>query len=658
MKKHQSVITSAAMSLVLAAGSITLVGCGREDPDVSAVKTAAIHLEAAPGSSTKAYGKVVSDLGTVGKQSGKTAAAAAALIATSQNGLGDAESAEYLTKEREAGEKGARVRVLLNAYINRHSVAAAAESFDPAQELTRIAEAITQNEGKRAAVDAESKALEKQVGDLRAQAQDLLTQANGKQEQYARMSTSMARMGAVEAANAAEQAHAIKREGDRLRQQGNELAAQADSMTPLVEQKSLEVAMYDAQIQNLRTTTEELRARAELSRTAASETRATADKDASEIDALVRDIDALRAGDVKTAAEKALRTLKSAEASAKSASREAKEQSDILVAAAQQSIGDVHWSRAVGASQHAALLEALAKARPAFARSTEYLSRSQAERKEEEESKKAAAEAYDAAKNALERAPARGAAKERLQAIAAEIGKRAAMARGEAVDSAAANSANATAPNASANPGTDPAPSAANGAMDPGLQTLLTTYCAAVREGRYKDVAALVHTSSDDIRGVVDAIMEMTGKAVALDEAMRAKFNTSLQDAMSKLPGAEMMMQGAGGGDPAKLKVLQVSDLTVKSTSDSATIQVPSNPRTLQAKKIDSEWKLVIPELAMLGPQAAMLGKVLPSVGAAFDEITSGINSGAITSADAAMQTFMQKMMAMQGAMGGAAGPK
>lgn len=655
MKKHQSVITSAAMSLVLAAGSITLVGCGREDPDVSAVKTAAIHLEAAPGSSTKAYGKVVSDLGTVGKQSGKTAAAAAALIATSQNGLGDAESAEYLTKEREAGEKGARVRVLLNAYINRHSVAAAAESFDPAQELTRIAEAITQNEGKRAAVDAESKALEKQVGDLRAQAQDLLTQANGKQEQYARMSTSMARMGAVEAANAAEQAHAIKREGDRLRQQGNELAAQADSMTPLVEQKSLEVAMYDAQIQNLRTTTEELRARAELSRTAASETRASADKDASEIDALVRDIDALRAGDVKTAAEKALRTLKSAEASAKSASREAKEQSDILVAAAQQSIGDVHWSRAVGASQHAALLEALAKARPAFARSTEYLSRSQAERKEEEESKKAAAEAYDAAKNALERAPARGPAKERLQAIAAEIGKRAAMARGEAVDSAAAN--------ATPEPGKEPVNAetpATTGGIPDDLRTTLQHYIEATANQDYDAMLAMTYFPDADTRSLGESMVGLMRSFGKLDKSMQSKFGTSFTDLAAGNPMLASLPLAKAKQEAQAYKALKVESLEVQVKGDGATVRSPAEDKPLNFRKVEGKWVYFPAEIAdmIANPQAraqiGMMKQMFAPMGAAVEAVAADVEAGKYPDAPSAMQAFQAKMMeAMQGAMGG-----
>lgn len=635
----------APASLALAA----LLGCDREDPDVAAVKSAAITIQTLPGASlpsspnpkvTTAYGKVVQELGTIGKEQGKTGAAASTLIASSQAGLAEVDASAYFAKEDEADAKASQIRRHLAAWVSRSAVAAAADSFNPASELERLAAALQEKHALKAKASADASALSGQVGDLRAAAREKHAQAEVKQAEFARLAASAAKLKATEGAPIMERAHAVKREADLLRQAGNELDAQADHITPRIEQLSLDVSLYESQSKNLETTATELRTQAELNTRAAAEARADAAAASRDLDAAVRDLDTFRSGAVTDAGEKALRTLKAAESAAKAASRDSKEQADLLIGAAQQSIGDIQWAKAVGASRWASLLESLAKASPALPNAADYTTKATAARSIESDAKKAAADAFDAAKAAFERAPAKGPAKERLKALAEEVAKRAALARGEAIDSQAA---------APATPAADapskPAP-AAPGAVDDALKSMLTAYCDALREGRYKDVAALVHTQNAELRAFVEASMELTGKSVALDEALRKKFNVGLSDALAKVPGAAMMLQGQMGGDITKMKSLTFDDLKVSVTGDSASITNPIHPRPMQAKKVDGQWKIVIPELALLGPQIGMAAKALPAMGKAMDDTTAEVNAGTHASADAAAQAFMQKIMA------------
>lgn len=645
--------TTLARALVLAAAAgLTLspVGCSRENPTARAVKRGGRDLHALSGGAAafppaevakKQYTSVGSEVQAVAdKGRDGDNSAANMLLSRSQSGLGEAAVNEAYAAEREAMNRLTVLRSHLKEFAERSIIAQSAGSFDPTVRIAELGTSASDLAGQIAKAKAARDELDRKIADLRAQAKAKLDEAQPHQVAYAELRQQAATLSATEGESLVKQANERKRAGDKLRTEADWINAQADQIVPASTEAGVNISKLETLKAGLEGEAQALAKQASQAKAAAAEGRAGATAAAEELRKKLDELTAFRAGPLTKAGDEALRAFNTALGTAKKAAKDSAGQSQSSVGELQQSIGDLQLARAVGLKQYADFLEALATCKPEFPDAAGYAKAAEDAKKAQADAVAAAKAAYEAAKAAYERSGAKGEGKERMQRVTDTLGKLSEFVEGKDADFGTLLSTSKPAESAAA---TTPAP-AAPAAGDPKAAVLasITQMVADAKGGRFEKLGEAMWAPPGEGEAMLASSKRMMVSLGKLDAACRAKFNKGLLDGLEgnqAMAGLSGPMGGLSGIDPAKLQVAV--------NGDEATVTGPGVPRPIIMKNVGGAWKQKFDMGALSPQQRAMAAKITDPMIAGCEEALAGVQSGQLTSPEAALNTIGMKMQAV-----------
>jgi hypothetical protein len=623
-----------------------LAGCDRRSASGRGVEESATQLVGVTGGApvaptqahaTEKYTKVAQAASEASKADGLKGeqAAAALLAAHSQLGLGEAPAALAQAGERAARNQIRQIDAALSVWSLKHATAKAADAFDASAQKADIAKSRTAKDAELAIQRERRSTLSKEVEGLRAQAKSKLDAAEAQTAEYRRMMDGIEKVSAREAAPIVESANQKRRAGDGIRLEGLKLEAQADVLVPQVAEIDAIIAQLENQKKDLDAIEARLVERAADSAKEAQESRQAASAAATDLDALVSALAAMRETDIAPQYQAALSRFSEATKFASQAAASIPGAGKLAQGEAQLSIAEMQWSRSQGLRSYAELLATLSKIEPALPKASEYGTKAEEARTQEKEALEAAAAALESAQGAFSGARITGPAKERLTEVSELIGKSVEVARGGTMDLAATfKFQRDPLPSVEGRASGGAAPAA--GGTEGEVREMIGRLLAASKSGDSAALAAMTQITDANLKKVAD------GQA-ALDAAFRAKFNTSLADAMKSNPMGAMMAGQMGGGVPGLSEDVTPESVQIAVTDDSnASLTIPGIPDAMPVKKIDGTWKLVVAmDEAMPPAMAAVLGKV----GDLMQSITGKVSAGEYPDADAAVNALIGQLM-------------
>ncbi len=261
------------------------------------------------------------------------------------------------------------IRAELRAWEQLNALAAAAESFDPEQELSALAVAQTQIEERIEAAKAAKADVDQRVSSLESQMKTLGDQAKSERQEAAKLELRAAQLSAVAAAEIAPeiQKHALAAEKklfDIAR-----LKAKADQLGTEATEASLNLDMFSRQ----KALNEQARIDVLAAHEEAKKNAAALRKQASEAESkIVANVDALLAFRDGQGADQSLNDLydtqvsrlRSAASSARQGVSEMRTEARIASGAANAALGDALSQQSRSYERLAALLSRLAEATP------------------------------------------------------------------------------------------------------------------------------------------------------------------------------------------------------------------------------------------------------------------------------------------------------
>lgn len=654
-----------AIILALTCGGLALMaGCERRNPALDVITSNASKLRtvATPDAKTQEhYSAVIHGVAPVGKDGGKTGAAAYALTAASQIGLADPSLTQYAELETQSLGMVDTVQLTLSYWIRKNAAASGSDQFSVATELERIGTARTSYQNKLNEARTQKERTDQQIGALSAQAKGKLESSQGKLLDFAKRMDEASRLAPTQAAAATEDAHALKRQAESERREGLEIQARADLLEPVSAEWALKAAQFENQLANLAQSEKDLQDQDALVKKSAGDARADARTAGELLTNQMRQLAELRSGALAESADKAGKALKAAADAGNPAKEGSPAQSALMIALARQAQGELQWSRASGHASYASLLKCLATVTPGLPAKADYESASQAIDKARQDAETQAKDFFKQAKDAFERAANQGAggAKEHLKALAARY----AALSGQAADAATDSAAAAKKPE----PAREPAPAAAKPAYDPALKTALEQYIAAGKSLDGAKLTSMFHSDNAQVRDMMASTSGMLDGFSKLERAMKDKFKKGFVETLAQSP-AGAMMGGAGGGlgQFEAFEKLTADQCQVSQEGDSATVTADGLKTPIHWKKVGGAWKVVSPEMETMlaNPQVAaqmgMAKKLYPAMGKLMEELAGDVKAGKLTDPNAVLQAFQAKLMPMmQEMMGpGAKGPK
>jgi hypothetical protein len=181
-----------------------------------------------------------------------------------------------------------------------------------------------------------------------------------------------------------------------------------------------------------------------------------------------------------------------------------------------------------------------------------------------------------------------------------------------------------------------------------------------MKESDGPGLMALMHPADDTARQLLEVVGPMTGAQAKLDQSHKAKFGTTFSDALSKAPGMGAMMQAGGMGGLGGVSAEALANVTPDQLKvepdgpDRATLTIPGAPEPQKLVKIDGAWKIEFTAPPLPPGALEQMKPMLGAMSGAMTQIADGIDTGTITTSEAAIAQFMQKVQAaMQGMMGG-----
>ncbi len=634
-----------APTTLAALGGLVLGGCDQDTPASRTVHNTATDVksigDAGPAfqGAEKSYKAAAAALDPLGQEKDGVGERGLVLSAQAKLGLGESAAGRALDTARELSIRMNAVRHKLSYRSGRIVAAIGAEAFDPRSELERITQVRAEHQGKIASLTQERESVAAEIERIRGQAKTLLDSANAELTQYGRLMDHSGRVSATEAAGIVEQAHDAKKRGEELRKQGQMLEAQADGLAPVLAEKQLQLDQHKNLIAGLTSSADALTARETASKNAAAEARADAARVETELEKIVSEVLSYKSADADQAFDAAARQLTEAASTAQRATS-IPEQSKVIVGSAKQNLSDLHLSRSRLSAEMSALLAQLANAAPPLAKSGEYKAQSEELKKAHEEQINSAKDALEGAKSAYATVPVRGPAKDKLKALVEQLEGKSKATEAAAVDAAAA---------------TPEQPPAAGADADAELRGAVAAIVEAARAGDGAALISKMHVTDPAIKELLEAMAPMQAKSTKLNEACKAKFGKTLQEAMAANPQtAAMAAQMSGQID---LTSVDPASLAYKVEGDKGTVTVEGKT-PLAFVKVGGAWLLdasSMPGMDQLaGPAGAMMKPMLGKFGAMYDELTREVNDGTHADINAVLQALMQKMMAaMQPPPGG-----
>jgi chromosome segregation ATPase len=611
------------LSLVIAAGSVgTLGGCDQGDPTANAVNTASSQVKAAGVTSWSAEGL----------SKGVGAAATTAAGAVSQGTSGEKASSAVLTAQAAMAqaEKEAQAISFADASIRRHlsrmnelagtwslrsSIAAAAESFDPAPQIAALAKTSADKDKELAATTARRDEMRARLNSLRADSEKALADAKSFADQASLLRQQASAMSAREGASLVEQAAGVRRQGDAQRLIGEKLAAEAEVLAPQVAEQEELINKLNNQKAKLAQGKKDLEDRKAASNKEAADARELANQANRELETVYDDVKRLHDGDFQTAFDNAKGQFEKAAGAARSAA-DAGSTAKTIAGSAALSIAGLQSTRLQMLSSVASTLDVLTKTQPALPRKGDYQSRRTQVAEESVKLLEEAKASIEQATSAFGGANVQGAAREQLQQVAERLKKL---------------------PEQLEPPPADGIPRSA--------RKFVEEMITATKEANRESMIAMAHTTNDAEKGLVEAQADLMVAMKKLDDAAKAKFEMSAIDLISKAPGGQMVAGQLKAGDPTGW---DISTMTFTKVSDSkVNVAIPGSPMPMELVLVDGAWKS---GLGQMGAMAEMITPMMKGMGTAFGGIADRVAAGEFSDAAAAGAAVMQEMQkAMMG---------
>lgn len=549
-------------------------------------------------------------------------AAGNVLAATAQTDVAETSANKATDLDLEARNKITMMLGMVNEWATTSSTVAAAEGFDPADQLSELSKERAKKQQDIAALQGELQRVESEASSIAAASKAKLDAAAQKQGAYSNMIDGTVAMSASEAAKVVTEANVIRREGDALRLEGMRLQADAESRTPTMRDMKLkideltnQVRQFDATESTLRETASNFRAQVE----AATDASTLA---ANRLDGAVGELEAIFDGELKTAFEDAINSYSKARGSASAAQTIAPGVGRLSNGEAQVFIADMQWAKSQAFGNFASTLERLSRVKPTLPQAAKYGEAAAKYRGVQTEALKEAASAFEAAKTAFEGARVAGPSKERLEQLGALIEKARKVTSDESTDVATEFGLTPRAPKYAAEQ-----QEAGEGATDAALT---------------KAIEGLIEASKNDgdwtahIKGP-ESIVNLLKSTQRVEKALKSKFNVGMEQAMGPM--------ARGSIDFA---AFDASTATIAMNgADAANVTFEGAPMPMKFVKDGGAWKLDI--MATMGPQAQMMGMMAGAMTGAMDAIAADIESGAIADVQEVGAALQSKMMEMMG---------
>ncbi len=599
--------SSGCLVLALAAGfAVSMAGCDTRSPASQAVTTAANKVNEAGLKSPSAeegapaMNNAVSGLTGLSGTEGEQASAA---LLQSQSSISAGEAAAAIVQ---VSDRGLRIQLselveLGNQWSRVNSRAVATESFDPTKELAALAAQAAEKDRLVGELRHTKGETEKRLADLRKDAKTLSDEATALHKQAAQLTQKAGDLSARQGVAIVEQASQLRRQGDAKRLSAEQITSQADQIVPQATELGTLITQYENQKANLVKSQESLRARQALSRQEVDEARQQAASVAQQIDTQVAGIMRAHSEEYMTAFDKAVSSYNKASGEAGKAGNGAG--ATLTKGSAQLALAGLQRAHGQLLSSMASTIELLAQTKPPLPNASDLSAKAAALKGDEATAAESAKGALESAKAAFSSVQIKNRAdKERLESLSTMLEKMAAGADATAVDAAAV-------------PALEEAPAA----------------------------EAPVAAAEDIPAGAKALIESMANGGKKLDDAFKAKFNTTLQEAVMAMAGGQMPpgamgggMSGMGGGniDPSKVKYTK--------TEAGVQVDIGQGMPPLDMVEKDGKWQF-----------SGQAGQMLNATSQAMNQVATRIEAGEFADAPAAVQAFMQAIAgAMMGGMG------
>lgn len=629
-----------AASLLLMAG-----GCKKEDANARTFEDSARNVHAAasagPASanhSATVYKKAISDLAPIAAEGGGTGAAAASLAA--QSGLGVAERAVAKVHEAsgEVRKSLESARLNLNSWITRSTAASVTGAFDPSSQIAELEQSRGEIENRIRTLTDEKRSVTGQIETLRQQARARADEAARFFAQAADLQTHASTMSASAGLSLVEQAREAKRRGDAEAMAAATLNSQADVLQPKLQNATLELDLAQSRLSNLNDSAADLEAQRSAAQRAASEARNNAVQYSQQVDFYVEAAQKAMTDTFEASVAEAERLVNSAMKDASSASQTLPLQGKLVQASGRMTLADVRATAAALTNDYARLLEAVAGATPAVPNQSQYASKAREARAQAGAAYAASVEAIESARAAVSSVPAKGAAKEKLDALAAMLERRASGAAGSTADSGAASAK------------ADPAPSTpAGGTADDerAIRDVLSQLKSLAEAGKTSEVLAMLNARTDAERTLLGHLRSLTEAQARLNAACTSKLGSSFSDLMKNAGPAGAML---GATDlTSSMAQFDPQSMSILVNGDDAVVTNPSDQTATPFFKDGGEWKMGVPTAQ--GMEAA--GPMLGALATAFRDMAKDVEDGKITDAQSLLMALVQKMQGATGGMGG-----
>lgn len=630
------------VGLTLSVSALVLTGCDQRSPTATAVESASrdVLVVSGGGSARPESGDYTKTLtGVASKAQGSAndgtpveKAAANLLVSTAQLGLATGPAERAASKDLEARTLITRIQAFSNQWSSSSSSAAAAESFDPAAQISELNALRERKQGEIATLQSELTKVQTQVEGLRARAKERLDAAAAKHAVYTKMTSDAVSLSAADAAKVVADANKIRREGDALRLEGSKIDAEAESIAPMIGELRMRVDELANQNKEFEKAQTDLQARAETFRSQAKTARDEANTASNAIDALVGDLEKLFDGDLKAAFDDTIAAVNKSKSAASSSQNASPGFGKLATGESSLLLADAHWAKAESFGNFATTLEILAQVAPKLPYSDKYAESAAKIRQVQAEALKEAAAAYEAAESAFSGARVTGPVKERLEKLAELIKKAQTVTSDANSDVAATFGIPKRVQNVKA--AKDDAKDIASGdaaaiEVDPALTARVAEFVDSMKAGE---------TNLDFITGP-EPIVKMVEASGNLDRKLRAKFQSSFAEAMGPM--------GQGTLNPKAFESLTAQDATITMKSANSAVVAFSGVPELPFSKVDGAWKMDM--MAMLGPNAAMTGMIAGPMTTVLNDLAADVEAGKFADLAAFQAALGEKMMNMMG---------
>jgi FtsZ-binding cell division protein ZapB len=626
------------VGLTLSASALVLTGCDQRSPTATAVESASRDVLVVSGGGSARpesadYAKTMTGVASTAQGSANDGtavekAAANLLVSTAQLGLATGPAERAASKDLEARTLITRIQAFSNQWSSSSSSAAAAESFDPAAQISELNALRERKQGEIATLQSELTKVQTQVEGLRARAKERLDAAAAKHAIYTKMTSDAVSLSAADASKVVADANKIRREGDALRLDGSKIDAEAESIAPMIGELRMRVDELANQNKEFEKAQADLQARAETFRSQAKTARDDANTASNAIDALVGDLEKLFDGDLKAAFDDTVAAVNKSKSAASSSQTASPGFGKLATGESSLLLADAHWAKAESFGNFATTLEILAQVAPKLPYSDKYAESATKIRQVQAEALKEAASAYEAAESAFSGARVTGPVKERLEKLSELIKKAQTVTSDANSDVAATFGIPKRVQNVKAAKD-DASGDAAAIEVDPALTT---------RVGEFVDSMKAGETNLDFITGS-EPIVKMVEASGNLDRKLRAKFQSSFAEAMGPM--------GQGTLNPRAFESLTAQDATITMKSPTSAVVAFSGVPELPFSKVDGAWKMDM--MAMLGPNAAMTGMIAGPMTTVLNDLAAEVEAGKFADLAAFQAALGEKMMNMMG---------